>query len=68
MYTMEAKENRKISVAQIKILSASKTTPANSYSNASARVPCKKKASTGVLPDPNQKCKKTPNHSGSQCY
>ena len=68
MYTMEAKENRKISVAQIKILSASKTTPTNYYSNDSARVTRKKKASTGVLPEPNQKCKKTPKHSGAQCY
>ena len=46
---MEAKDNRKISEAQIKILTASKAATSNYDSNKSARVSHKKKARNGVL-------------------
>ena len=48
--TMEAKENRNRTAAQIKRLSASKTALDDYDSNASANVPHKKKVMTGILP------------------
>ena len=65
---MEDKYNRKITEAQIKRLAASKAAPVSSDSDASIRVPRKKKARTGVLPDCKNNGKKIPNHSGDQHY
>ena len=65
---MEAKGNRKIAVSQIKIIAASKAAPANSGRNLSARLPCKKKASTSFLPSHRQQGKKISNHSCAQRY
>ena len=53
---------------QIKRLAASKSAPANSYSNVSTKVPFKKKARDGVLPARNQQVNKNPNHKGYQHY
>ena len=55
LYTMEEKYNPKQEADQIKILAASKAAPANFYSDASAKVPQKKKESNGVLKACNQK-------------
>ena len=65
---MEDKDNRKIATSQIKILAAYKADPANSCSDASARVSCKKKASTGVIPVRNYQVKKSPKYSGARRY
>ena len=55
---MEEKDNQKQAAAQIKILVASKAAPANFYSDASAKVPWKKKARNGVLTARKQQGKK----------
>ena len=65
---MEDKYNSKIATSQIKILAASKADPANSCSDASAIVPCKNKASTGVIPVRNYQVKKSPKYSGARRY
>ena len=55
---MKEKDNQKQAAAQIKILAASKAAPANFYSDASAKVPRKKKARNGVLTARKQQGKK----------
>ena len=65
---MEAKENRKRAASQIKILAASKVAPDNSDSNASTRVPHKKKARTSFLSAHKQKGKNNPKYSGAHSY
>ena len=65
---MESKDNRNQSTCQIKRLLASKAEPDDSDSDASANVPFKKKASTGVLQAQNQQGKKTPNHKVPNSY
>ena len=52
----------------MKRLSTSKAAPVNSDSNKSARVPCKKRVSTGILTNSKQQEKNTPKHPGPQCY
>ena len=47
--TIEAKDKRKRAVDQTKRLAVSKEAPGNYDSNTSAKVPCNKKARTGVL-------------------
>ena len=66
--TMEAKDNRKRTTDQIKILAASKAVPANYFSNVSAKVTLKNKASTCAIHTRKQQGKKNPNHKGSQRY
>ena len=57
---MEAKSKQKIDSAQIKILEASKATPADSDRYVIPMVLCNKKASTGVLTYGQKQGKKTP--------
>ena len=65
---MDAKDNRKRADDQIKILAVYKSDMADSDSDASTRVPHKKKEITGVIPAWKQKDMKTPKHKGYQCY
>ena len=65
---MEVKDNMKRSAYQIKRPAASKADPSNSDRYTSARLPCKKKSRTSVLPDRKHKGKKIPDHKGSQSY
>ena len=55
-------------MSHIKRLSTSKADPVNSDRNDSIKVPLKKKARNGVLPDRKQQEKKTPKYHGSQRY
>ena len=64
---MEAKDNSKQAVNQIKILATSKAASAKYDSDTYSRVPHKKKSSTGVLLACNKKGKKPPKHKGYQC-
>ena len=66
--TMEAKDNRKRAAAQIKILAASKSAPANYDRDTSSRMTRNNKSRTDVLPDLRHKVKNNPKHSGYQCY
>ena len=65
---MEAKDNRKGSASQIKRLEASKIAPTNYDRDKYAMVPLKNKSKTSVLLARRKKVKKTPKHSGTQCY
>ena len=65
---MKEKDNHKQAAAQIKILAASKAAPSNFYSDASAKVPQKKKESNGVLTARKQQGRKNPKYKDSQCY
>ena len=62
---MEAKDNRKRAVNQIKRIAASKLEPNNFDSDTSAKVPHKQKASTGILQDFKNNGKKNPKNTGS---
>ena len=55
-------------MVQTKIFAASKAAPTNSDRYTPTRVPLKKKARTGILPDQKNKGKKIPNHSGAWNY
>ena len=68
MSTMEAKYNRKRSVDETKILSASKSNSANSGSNKSAKVTHHRKDNTGFLPDRKHQFKKNPKNKDFQYY
>ena len=65
---MEIKGNSKRAADKINNIAAFKETQDNSESDASARVPHKKKARTGVLPIRNQQNKNAPKHIYAQCY
>ena len=65
---MEGKYNRKRAASQIKILSASKAEPDNSYSNTRPRVTQKNKERTGYMPSRKRQGKNNPKHKGFQCY
>ena len=65
---METKENRKISAAEIKRLAASKSVPANSDRDASARLPYTNKSRTGVLLAYKHQGKNTPKNSVAHSY
>ena len=66
MSTMEKKYNRNQVAVQMKILAASKEAPADSDSDASHRVPCKKMTRTCVLTTQKQEGEKNPKHKGSE--
>ena len=65
---MEATDNQKQDTAQIIVIVSSRSALNKYDSDTSAKVACKKKASTGVLSDRNQKGKKTSKHKGYQHY
>ena len=67
--TLEDKDNRKRSAAQIKRLDTQKVLVVDVGSDATTKVPHKKKTRTGVFPSHNQKNKsKTPNYGGINHY
>ena len=67
LFTIKVKGNRKSSTTQINRLATSRAA-SNYDSNESGRVPCKKRASTCVIPNRKYWGGKTPNHNGIQRY
>ena len=65
---MEGKYNLKRDADQTKIHASSKAAPSNSDSDASPKIPRKKKAMNGVRTARNNQGKKPPNNKGYQYY
>ena len=65
---MEAKDNRKRAMAQIKIFTASKAALANYDIKRSAKVLRSKKESNSILPARKQHGKENRKHKDHQCY
>ena len=67
LYTIEVKDNKKMEATQIKRLAASKATY-HYNRNESIRVPCKKRLSTGVIPNCKKQEENTPKYHRIQRY